>query len=145
MKKLLTVIIFFCIGSLYAQDKDIEAEIRRLEQVEAQAVVSKDTATLLKLWDKDYVVNSPQNKIVFAGKNAADRPVMQRMKASYTKEVEQIIIRGNFVFSMGGETIVPAGDDPQAGQIVKRRYTNIWEKQEGGWKLVARHANIICQ
>ena len=145
MKKLLAVLVTFCTGNLHAQDKEIEAEIRRLEQVEAQAVVSKDTATILKLWDKDYVVNSPQNKIVFAGKTAADRPVMQRARASYTKEVEQIIIRGNFVFSMGGETIVPAGDDPHAGQIVKRRYTNIWEKQEGGWKLVARHANIICQ
>jgi ketosteroid isomerase-like protein len=29
-------------------------------------------------------------------------------------------------------------------QTVKRRYTNIWMKKDGNWKLVARHANVIC-
>ncbi len=45
-----------------------ELEIRKLEQMEVQAVLKKDTITLLKLWDKEYVVNAPDNKINFAGK-----------------------------------------------------------------------------
>lgn len=61
-----------------------------------------------------------------------------------SKEIEQITIRGNFVIVMGSETIVPAGDQPHAGQNVKRRYTNIWEKQMDEYKLVAPHANVIC-
>jgi ketosteroid isomerase-like protein len=32
----------------------------------------------------------------------------------------------------------------RSGQTVKRRYTNIWMKQSAGWKLVARHANVVC-
>jgi hypothetical protein len=29
-------------------------------------------------------------------------------------------------------------------QTVYRRYTHIWQKKEGIWKLLARHANRIC-
>ena len=146
MKKLIiTLSLYFYAGYLYAQSQDAEAEIRSLEQIEVQAVLQKDTVTLLKLWDKDYIVNSPDNVIVFAGKTAVDRPVLKRPKTSFTREIEKITIRGAFVISMGSETVVPAGDQPNPGQIVKRRYTNIWEKQNGGWKLVARHANVVCQ
>lgn len=34
--------------------------------MEVMAVLEKDTATLLRLWDKDFVVNAPVNKVVFA-------------------------------------------------------------------------------
>ncbi|HTE32262.1 MAG TPA: nuclear transport factor 2 family protein [Chryseolinea sp.] len=146
MKKLIIACsLLFYAGCLYAQNKEIETEIRALEQTEVQAVLKKDTVTLLKLWDKDYVVNSPENRVVFAGTTTVDRPVMKKARTSFTREVEQVIIRGDIVISMGGETVTPAGDEPQTGQTVKRRYTNIWMKQATGWKLIARHANVICQ
>ena len=146
MKKLvITLSLFFYGGYLYAQNQDIDAEIRKLEQIEVQAVLQKDTVTLLKIWDKDYIVNAPSNMISYAGKSTVDRPVLKMARTNFTREVEKIAIRGNFAISMGSETVVPAGDQPNAGQTVKRRYTNIWEKQHDGWKLVARHANVICQ
>jgi ketosteroid isomerase-like protein len=146
MKKfIITLPLIFYAIFINAQNQNIESEIRSLEQIEVKAVLEKDTVMLLKLWDKDYVVNSPNNTIVFAGKTATDRPVLKMPRSSFTRVVEQIIIRGDIVFSMGSETVVPAGDLPNSGQTVKRRYTNIWMKQEGKWKLVARHANVICQ
>lgn len=141
----ITLSIIFYSGRLVAQNPDTEAEIRGLEQIEVQAILQKDTVTLLKLWDKDYVVNSPNNVIVFAGKTAVDRPVLKNPRTSFTRDIEQIIIRGNTVFSMGSETVSPAGDQDQARQILKRRFTNIWMNQDGVWKLVARHANVICK
>lgn len=146
MKKLSIVFPFlFLTLFLNAQNQNTEAEIRGLEQIEVKAVLEKDTVTLLKLWDKDYVVNAPSNRVVFSGKTAVDRPVMNMSRSSFTREVEQVIIRGDVVFSMGGETVVQTGDQPHSGQPVKRRYTNIWMKKDGNWKLVARHANVICQ
>jgi hypothetical protein len=140
MKNLiLTVFITLCALSLFAQS--IEAEIRKLEQQEVQAVLQKDTVMLLNLWDKDYVVNAPDNKINFAGKTTLDRPVLTRSRVSFTREVEHVIVRGNTVFSMGSETLAVAEGQP----VVKRRYTNIWMKQNEAWKLMARHANMICQ
>jgi len=145
MKKLIiTVSLFFCGGCLYAQDQ-AEAEIRKLEQIEVQAVLQRDTVTLAKLWDKDYIVNAPTNMIAYSGKSVTDRNVLKMARSSFTRDVEKVIVRSGIAISMGSETVIPAGDQPASGQTVKRRYTNIWEKQVDGWKLVARHASVICQ
>jgi ketosteroid isomerase-like protein len=140
-RALFTTLFLLSLFFLVAQDRDIETEIKDLEQLEVQAVLQKDTVMLLKLWAKDYVVNAPDNTINFAGKNTLDRPVLKRPRVSFTRSVEQVIIRGDVVMAMGSETVVPSGDQ----QPVKRRYTNIWMKQEGMWKLIGRHANVICQ
>ena len=41
---------------------------------------------------------------------------------------------------MGAETITPARDGARS---VQRRFTHIWQRDAGGWRLVARHANDI--
>lgn len=142
MKKTLLATLFLLYTfSISAQQQDTEAEIRNLEQQEVQAVLQKDTVMLLKLWAKDYVVNAPDNMVNFAGKTTLDRPVLTRARVAFTREIEHVIIRGDVVFTMGSETVVPGGKQVQP---VKRRYTNIWMKQNGIWKLTARHANVIC-
>jgi hypothetical protein len=145
MKKttsMLFSVLSFCYA--FAQGQQAEEELKKLEQMEVKAVLEKDTITLKKLWDKDYVVNNPDNKVVLAIPNSVFRPVLTKPRTSFTREVEHITIRGNIAFSMGNETIIPGGDLPKSGQSVKRRYTNIWMKVDGSWKLVARHANEIC-
>lgn len=131
--------------SLFAQDKEIETEIRNLEQMEVKAILAKDSATLLKLWDSAYVVNSPANVIVFAGKTTLDRPVLTRERTTFTRDVEQIIVRDGIAISMGNETVVPVGDQTSPAQTIKRRYTNVWMRKNDQWKLIARHANVICK
>lgn len=131
--------------TLTAQAPATEAEIRRLEQLEVRAVLAKDSATLRTLWDKEYVVNNPDNVVVTAKADPVDRPVMQMARTAFTRNIEKITFRGDFAFSMGSETLVPGGEQPRAGQTVLRRYTNIWMRQSDGWKLVARHANVVCR
>jgi ketosteroid isomerase-like protein len=43
---------------------------------------------------------------------------------------------------MGAETVRPIGEAPLAGQTVERRLTNIWKKEAGTWRMIARHANV---
>lgn len=63
MKKFIIAGCFcFCGYNVFAQDKPSEMEIKNLEQNEVQAVLNKDTIALKKLWDKDFVVNSPRIK-----------------------------------------------------------------------------------
>ena len=54
---------------------------------------------------------------------------------------------GDWVIIMGLETVNPISDAPSAGlvagQVVKRRFTNIGKKEAGTWRLFARHANVI--
>lgn len=144
-KIMITACLCICGFSLLAQDNTIETEIKELEQNEVQAVLNKDTLALKKLWDKDYVVHNPEGKIVLAKLNSVDRPVLQTQRTSFTRQVERVIINGDIAISMGKETVVSIEDGSKPAQTVERRYTNIWMKKEGSWKLVARHANKICQ
>lgn len=146
MKKLVVKLLFIiCIYDLHAQGKNIEAEIRKLEQLEVQAIMKNDTVTLSKLWDKNYVVNAPDNMINFAGKSVTNRPVLNRSRLNFTRQVEEIIINGNVVFAMGNETVIREGNQSGDLETIKRRYTNIWIFKNDAWKLSARHANIICK
>lgn len=141
MKKITaTAVLAFSFFQVFAQNEAIEAEIRKLEEMEVKAVLAKDSATLLKLWDAAYVVNAPDNTINFAGKTTLDRPVMRATRSSFTRNVEEVIIRESVVITMGSEIVTPAAGQ----QTIKRRYTNVWMKTGNTWKLIARHANIIC-
>jgi hypothetical protein len=145
MKTMLVLISAILMSAaVQAQNKEVEDVIKKLEQTEVQAVLDRDVATLETLWDKNYVVHNPENKIVMATANPADRPVMSRPRLTFTREVEQITVHDGLAISMGNETVVPTGNSPKSGQTIKRRFTNIWSKVDGQWKLVARHANEIC-
>jgi ketosteroid isomerase-like protein len=63
--------------------------------------------------------------------------------SSFERRIERLRIDGDIALVTGGETIQPIGDAPQAGQTVQRRFTHVWKKEAGAWRLVARHANII--
>lgn len=147
MKNLMILLVFVVQFSIVtAQDTSPEAEVRKLEEQERQAVLKKDTAALRKIWDRYLIVNAPSNKIVLSGEDAVARPVITEMSySSFTREIEQVLVRGDVVFCMGNEVVMPASDDPKEGEEIKRRYTNIWMKQNGTWTLVARHASIICE
>ena len=147
MQPLLILLILAAhISCAYAQSSQTEAAIRQLEEREHQAVLKKDTTTLKEIWSKDFIVNAPSNKIVLSGASPLDRPVVTQFTySSFTREIEEIQMKDNIVISMGNETLVPAHDTPKKGQTVKRRYTHIWMKEDGTWKLVARHANEICE
>ena len=64
-------------------------------------------------------------------------------RSSYERSIEQVRVDGDIVILMGAETLTPIGKAPQAGQTVRRRFTNIWKKEGDTWRLWARHANLI--
>ncbi len=145
MRKFLLLLTFlFTSFFLSAQSETIEATIRVLEQTERKATMAHDTAALLQLWAPDFTVNSPMNQIVKGGRNTLDRPVMQIEYSTFDRHTELVMVKGDFAISMGSEVVVHKGKEGAAGGPIKRRYTNIWQKQGAGWKLIARHASIIC-
>ncbi|MDQ3685316.1 MAG: nuclear transport factor 2 family protein [Acidobacteriota bacterium] len=122
------------------QKAAIEQEIRKLDLAHADAILRGDLAALDKLWTEDFRVNNPFNEI-----DKADRIRTGAVTySSFVREPESILIHGNTVIVMGRETAVPKGSSPDTGKTIKRRYTNIWMKRQGKWRLVARHASVIC-
>lgn len=145
MKKLIaTLLSLFILFGTYCQKAAIEAEIRGLEEKHIQAILQKDSATLQKIWAPGFMVNSPRNIVVTGGQ--VERVMTGALAySSYHFEMQQILIKENIVITMGNETVVPVMGNPKGGQTIKRRYTHIWEKENGSWILIARHANEVCQ
>jgi len=118
----------------------IEQEVKKLDLEHADAVLRGDQQAMNKYWTEDFIVTNPFNEI-----DQADRIKKGIVTySSFVRESEAIRVHGNTVIVMGKETVVPKGNSPDAGKIINRRYTNIWMLREGKWRLIARHANVIC-
>jgi hypothetical protein len=138
-------LISFCVLTALnssAQQAD-EAIITKLENVEREAILKGDTSMLSELMSTQIVVQNPENSIVDFKK------IMSRIKAgkinysSFERKIDNISFIGNIAIVMGLETIIPQGDTPNAGKTVKRRFTNIWMKENETWKLTVRQATNI--
>ena len=132
------------VGLAQGQSRD-EALVRALDDQERLAALKKDTKALERLWSDQFVGNQPNNRVV-----ANKREVMDALvpRSSYVRQIEFFRLDGDFAFIMGLETIVAATDAPGvglvAGQPTRRRFTNIWKREGGTWRLYARHANVIA-
>lgn len=144
MKKIITASLllftFFCAD---AQDNKIKAEINGLEEQSRHAILEKDSATLRKLWSPTFMVNTPFNMVLRGGE--IDMVMSGQINyTSYKGEMEEILISGDIVITMGHETVVAVLGNRNGGQAIERRYTNIWKKGKAGWMLIARHGSELC-
>lgn len=130
---------------VFAQnEQQKEAEVRAMENAEAQALLQKDIKALQKIWAPGFVVNSPANAVFVGGQieKVKDGTISY---SSFTRNTENVLVLKEVVITMGREVLVPSGSAAMAGQTVNRRFTNIWAKDKGNWMLIARHANVICE
>ena len=147
MKKVLVFsLLFVLVNNIsFAQNK-VAAEIRRLENLELASVQKADTATLLKLWAKDFVVNNPYGEVVTLNQILGFIREGQIDYSSVERVIEKITLTENLAIAMGKEIVTPQKATENAGKTVTRRYTNIWIKTKTGWHLTARQAtNILVQ
>jgi len=116
-----------------------QREISELEAEHCRAFVAHDFEVLERLWSSDLLVNSPINRV------HDKKRVLELLQAgviSHTSlecQAEAMMQQGGFVVVMGNEVLT----NSPGGVQIRRRYTNIWGKEGGSWRLVARHANVI--
>lgn len=126
-----------------------EALVRSLDDQERVAALKRDVAALDRLWSDQFTVNAPNNRVVSGKAAVLDTFVRAGVInfSSFEREIEFARVDGDFAFLMGLETVTPLADAPSAGlvagQAVQRRFTNIWKREAGTWRLFARHANVI--
>lgn len=108
-----------------------ETEIWDLEEMECKALLKRDSVTLQKLWDRDFTLNAPLNKVV-TGKNPLPYYI------SFTRLVERVSVIDNAVYTWGIESLIPLESHGKPGDPIKRRYGHVWMKKYGVWKLVSK-------
>lgn len=135
----------FAVAQTAADSSILRAEIEKLDLAHAQAIFKGDSTALDSLMDDDVTVNHPTNRIVKEKKELLS--LIRRGVIRYTsfKRFPEIFLYfDNMVVVMGSETVVPAKGAPNEGVTLQRRYTNVWMKRDGKWRLTVRHANNVC-
>jgi hypothetical protein len=118
-----------------------ELEIRDLEEQGRVAFLAGDTATLHELWSDELLVNSPLNLINDKAK------VLELLGAGRIRHtvddvtIERVARYGDTVVVMGRDTV----DGPPHGALMNRRFTNVWQASGNGWKMIARHAQVVAE
>jgi len=54
-------------------------------------------------------------------------------------EIEHVARYGDVVVVMGRDTV----DGPPTNDLTHRRFTNVWQLQDGAWRMIARHAQVV--
>lgn len=124
--------------------RDREDEIRRLENLERESVLRSDSVVLFdKIWSPNMVVNTPANIVgtVEGTKNHLRSGGLAY--ASFERTIEKITFNENVAIVMGGEVLKPQGTQPNAGNMVTRRFTHVWLFKNNSWSIIARQATII--
>ena len=124
-------------------DAQVEAEIRKLSADEVQAFLRRDAAAMARLWSDDFVVTNPLNRFV------TKRQVLEMVESgvlvitAFDRQIEYMKVYGDTVVLVGRETVTWGGKMPNAGRPEQLRITAIWMEQDGRWRQVARHANVV--
>ncbi|HWU81106.1 MAG TPA: nuclear transport factor 2 family protein [Caulobacter sp.] len=123
-------------------DEKIAAVMRAVEKVDAALVADEYTVFAAAL-APELVVNNPVNIV-------ASRAVVAQLNADgkisysqYERLIEHAALRGDMVLLMGEETVVPKGQNPLAGQTVRRRFTELWRPEGERWLLSVRQATVV--
>jgi len=120
----------------------IQAQIEANGRTCGYAIATNDFATLEKLWSPSLVVNSPGNRVLT---REGVFQAMREDKLKYTSGKvfsDAFFVVNDLAVTMGHEELVMA-NGPMAGQPLKRRYTDVWQKTGDAWLLIARQATYI--
>jgi ketosteroid isomerase-like protein len=121
-----------------------EQEIRAAEKLHLKAFLDKDMTALDSLVSDDFVVNSPRNSVIT--KQQLLGMVRDGVLAisSFDQAIEAVRRFGDIVTVMGEDRLTYIAPSPNAGQTHRRRFTDIWRRQDGRWRFIARQASLIC-
>ncbi len=143
--KSLTLLLLLALTTNLLIAQDIrDTEIRRLENVEREAVMRGDSTLLFNtLWSPKMVIHTPTNRVGTVDGTKMQLRTGKLNYLSFERNIEKITFNDNLAIVMGEEKIKPQGDQDNAGKLVTRRFTNIWKYKNKKWTIIGRQATII--
>src|SRR5215207_6452324 len=141
--------LFLWAGTAAAQSnserRKFEREVRLLDRAAAKAILERDEAAIERYFAPNSITNNPRGGVTYGneGVKALFKSGVINY-ASFERSIEHIELHGNTVIVMGNETLTMVVKDGKPGDVIKRRYTNVWMKKGSKWQIIARHANVVC-
>jgi len=151
MKRTLAIAgLALCLGSLVqGQDQNaskdqtgsVEQIIRQLDNERIQAQIHADAAALDRLYADDFIGIGPSGTVRTKPQVIADFTAGTLKFQSITTDDVRVRVYENTAVETGLSTMI--GEDK--GKTVPRdnRFTRVWVKQQGRWRLVANHYSLV--
>ena len=126
------------------QIESVVEKIRRLDDERIQAQVDADAVALDRIYADDFIGIGPSGTVRTKPQVLADFTSHDLNFQSITTDDVRIRVYGNTVVETGRSAMV--GQDK--GKVVPRdnRFTRVWVRRQGWWRLVANHySTLIAQ
>ena len=123
------------------QRGSVEQTIRRLDDERIQGQIHADAATLDRIYADDFIGVGPSGTVRTKPQVLSDFTSGELKFQSITTDEVRIRIYDNTALETGRSTMI--GEDK--GKAVPRdnRFTRVWVKQHGRWRLVANHYSLL--
>jgi hypothetical protein len=120
-------------------------EVLELRRQGIAAMTSGGATAATERYSSTFVANTPGNGVV-TGKEMAD--LFARGAVTYQSVEQRLDYAGShgadIVVLMGEEIVVPGPNARDAGKRIRRRFTDVFRKENGEWRHDLRHANVIA-
>ena len=127
-------------GASRDQSGSVERAIRQLDNERIQAQINADARALDRIYADDFIGVGPSGTVRTKSQVISDFTSGDLKFKSITTDEVQVRVYGETAVETGLSTMV--GQDK--GKTVPRdtRFTRVWVKQKGRWRLVANHYSI---
>src|SRR5207245_423764 len=118
----------------------VEEAIRKLDNERIQAQIGADAVALDRIYANDFIGVGPSGTVRTKAQVISDFTSGDVKFQSITTDEVQVRVYENTAVETGLSTMV--GQDK--GKAVPRdtRFTRVWVKQQGRWRLVANHYSL---
>ena len=119
------------------QRSSVEQAIRQLDNERIQAQIGADAVALDRIYADDFIGVGPSGTVRTKTQVISDFTSGDLKFQSITTDDVQVRVYGDTAVETGRSTMI--GQDK--GKTVPRdtRFTRVWVKQQGSWRLVANH------
>jgi ketosteroid isomerase-like protein len=126
------------------QRRSVEQVIRKLDHERIQAQIGADAVALDRIYANDFIGIGPSGTVRTKPQVISDFTSGDLKFQSITTDDVRVRVYGNTAVETGRS--IMSGQDK--GKTVPRdnRFTRVWVKQQGRWRLVANHySSLITQ
>ena len=141
MRQILTIalVAFWAVAIASGQEQGamVEQVIRKLDNERIQAQIHADAAALKRIYADDFIGVGPSGTVRTKPQVISDFTSGDLRFQSITTDDVRVRVYGNATVETGRSTMI--GQDKGKAVPHDTRFTRVWIKQQGRWRIVANH------
>jgi uncharacterized protein (TIGR02246 family) len=123
--------------------RSVDQVIRQVDHERIQAQVGADAAALDRIYADDFIGIGPSGTVRTKAQVIADFTSGDLKFQSIITDDVQVRVYGNTAVETGRSTMI--GQDKEKAVPRDNRFTRVWIKQQGRWRLVSNHYSPLIR